>query len=500
VSGRLGIRGAVRGFAALAGATVAGQVIGFVALAIVARRVGPDNLGDYAFAAVFTAYVLVVTDLGLSVYGIREIAREPGRTREIAGQVLALRCLSFAILAAAIVPLSAVLAPNSHARTFILILTVGYLPQLVGLDWVLRARGGFGAVAALTLGGQVVYGALVPILVTDGYAGTRIYAWLNVAGVAITFVGASAIAVRRYGPPILRTSTRQLWTRLRGSAPLGITFALGLLYTGVNTLLLGYLGTPADVGVYGVALRLPLALALLASVWISAFLPHASELAKRDPRGLLDQIGRLASLGIVVALPIAAVSAVIATPLMRELFGPEFAAAGAPFRWLMLWAALVLVATNFNNALLALDEERWLMAGMAGAVLVTVGVTLVLIPPFGTAGAGAGALLGEVTLVAFSIHRLGRTAGRVSLETGRLLRSALVTAAAAGVVFALRDAIPAVAATAAGGLVFVAGALATGAISPAEVRELLRRAPAEEPQPATAASSSSISGNTAPGA
>jgi O-antigen/teichoic acid export membrane protein len=109
----------------------------------------------------------------------------------------------------------------------------------------------------------------------------------------------------------------------------------------VNTLLLGYLGTPADVGIYGVALRLPLGLALLASVWISAFLPHASELAKRDPRGLLDQVGRLASLGIVVALPIAAISAVIATPLMRELFGSEFAAAGAPFRWLMLWAALV---------------------------------------------------------------------------------------------------------------------------------------------------------------
>ena len=76
-SGRLGIRGAVRGFAALAGATVAGQIIGFVALAIVARRVGPENLGDYAFAAVFTSYVLVVTDLGLSVYGTREIAREP---------------------------------------------------------------------------------------------------------------------------------------------------------------------------------------------------------------------------------------------------------------------------------------------------------------------------------------------------------------------------------------------------------------------------------------
>ena len=499
MSGRLGIRGAVRGFAALAGATVAGQVIGFVALAIVARRVGPDNLGDYAFAAVFTSYVLVVTDLGLSVYGTREIAREPERTREIAGQVLALRVVSFAVVAIALVPLSAVLAPNAHARTFILILTVGYVPQVLGLDWVLRARGSFAAMAALTLGGQAVYGALVPVLVTDGYPGAKVYAWLNVAGFAVTFFGASAIAVRRYGLPTLRANARELWTRLRRSAPLGVTFVLGLLFTGVNTLILGYLKTPADVGVYGVALRLPFALALLGSVWISAFLPHASELATRNPRALLDQVGRLASLAIVVALPIAAISAVIATPLMRELFGPEFAAAGAPFRWLMLWASLSLVATNFNNALLALDQEKWLMAGTAAAVVVTMAVTLALVPPFGTAGAGAGALLGEVALVAGSIYRLRRTAGRVSLETGRVVRAALVTIVAAGVVLALRDALPAVVAVAAGGLVFAAGAVAAGAIAPSEVRELLRRAP-EEPQPATAASSSSISGSTAPGA
>ena len=157
------------------------------------------------------------------------------------------------------------------------------MPQVLGLDWVLRPwrLRGDGRPRRSPFG-QVVYGALVPVLVTDGYPGAKVYAWLNVAGFAVTFFGASAIAVRRYGRPILRANARELWTRLRASAPLGVTFVLGLLFTGVNTLILGYLKSPADVGVYGVALRLPFALALLGSVWISAFLPHASELATRD--------------------------------------------------------------------------------------------------------------------------------------------------------------------------------------------------------------------------
>ncbi len=498
MSTRLGIRGAVRGFAALAAATAIGQLIGFFALAIVARRVGPDNLGDYAFAGVFTSYVLVVTDLGLSVYGIREIARAPERTDDVAGQVMALRLLSFIVVAALVVPLSALLAPNAHARTLILILSVGYVPQVLGLDWVLRARGGFTAMAALTLAGQVAYGALVPFLVGDGYSGTLTYAWLNVLGFAVTYLGATAIALHRYGLPVLRAGAREMWTRVRASAPLGMTFVLGLLYTGVNTLILGYLATPADVGAYGVALRLPIALSLLSSVWISAFLPHASELGARDPRGLLDQLGRLVSLAVIVALPVAVISAVLATPLMKELFGPEFSAAGPPFRWLMLWGALVLVATNFNNALLALDQEKWLLRGTAAAAVVTVAASLALVPAFKTAGAGFGALLGEIALVIYSIHRLNVRAGRVKLERGRLLRVVPVGIVTAGVALAMPDSVPAVVAAAIAGVVYAAGALAVRAVSPREIRTLLRRE--AEAQPEAVASTSSIPGSTAPGA
>jgi O-antigen/teichoic acid export membrane protein len=499
VSATGGIRGAVRGFAALAAATIAGQVIGFVALAIVARRVGPGNLGDYAFAAVFTAYVFVITDPGVSVYAIRQVARAPERTREVAGEVVGLRLALFVVIAAIVAPLSALIAPNSHARVLILILSVSYLPAVLGLDWVLRARGRFGVMAILTLAGQVVYGALVPILVTGGYSGTRTYAWLNVAGLAITFLGASATAVWAFGWPVLRARARALWGRLRSSSPLGVTLILGGLYTGVNTLLLGYLRPPQDVGEYGVALRLPLGLTLLSSVWISAFLPHASELAGRDPRRLLGQIGRLVGLATVVALPIATIGAVLATPLMSALFGPEFAGAGAPFRWLIIWAAIAFVATNYNNALLAFDDERWLMRGTAAAVLVTVALTFALAPPLGPAGAAFGAVVAECALVAYSIRRLTRRAGPVTLETGRIVRAVLLTAGTAGLVLALREVLPAVACAALSGVVYAAGAMACGAITPAEVRVLLRRE-REAAQPATAAASSaSSSGSTASG-
>ena len=207
VSGRLGIRGAVRGFAALAGATVAGPGHRLRR----ARHRGPPRRAGEPGRLRLRGRLHVVRAAWSRTSGCRstECARSRGnrsaRARSRA-RCLALRLVSFAVVAVALVPLSAVLAPNAHARTFILILTVGYVPQVVGLDWVLRARGSFGAMAALTLAGQVVYGALVPFLVTDGYPGTKIYAWLNVAGFAVTFFGASAIAVRRYGLPTLRAT------------------------------------------------------------------------------------------------------------------------------------------------------------------------------------------------------------------------------------------------------------------------------------------------------
>src|ERR1700744_2436934 len=80
------LRDVVGGFLALGTATALGQIIGFVVLTMVARRVGPENLGSYTFVKSFTTYCEIPIDFGVTIYAIREMAQHPDRARSIAGE------------------------------------------------------------------------------------------------------------------------------------------------------------------------------------------------------------------------------------------------------------------------------------------------------------------------------------------------------------------------------------------------------------------------------
>src|SRR4030042_2739485 len=56
-----------------------------------AHVVGTSRFGDLAFALAFTAYFSLLVSQGLGNYGVQEVARHPERTREYAGNILALR-------------------------------------------------------------------------------------------------------------------------------------------------------------------------------------------------------------------------------------------------------------------------------------------------------------------------------------------------------------------------------------------------------------------------
>ncbi len=58
------LRRVARGFTVLALATTATQAIGFVALAVAARRLGPENLGAFSFAQSLAVYFAIPMDFG----------------------------------------------------------------------------------------------------------------------------------------------------------------------------------------------------------------------------------------------------------------------------------------------------------------------------------------------------------------------------------------------------------------------------------------------------
>ncbi len=420
--GKEGIGHVIRGFGALAASQLVSQLIGFVALVYVARKVGATNLGAYTFALLLATYFNLFASVGIDYLAMRDIGQDVDDLGAVAGETLLLQGVLSVILYVLLLVMSPLLVPDHEVQHLVPIVGLTLLTTTFTLDWALLALGRTGSLALWRIIGQVFYAALIPVFIVGGEAGVVRYAWLNILGFAVTALGVMWVFFR-VSPARLKVSgVRALTLRLRRSIPFGYSRIMIQVYAGVSTLMVGYLESTRAVGIYAVAGKLPLALGTLASIWITVLFPYAARKLATDVKGFVEDLGQILTAALVIGAAVVVGALLCAGTVMTALFGNSFAAASEPFALLAIASALILVQANFSNVLLAGGDERYFVVIMTVAAVVVVVLNLILIPPFGTNGAAMATVLGEVFLTAFTFVAVRRRLGPVPLETSRLLR------------------------------------------------------------------------------
>jgi O-antigen/teichoic acid export membrane protein len=462
----------VRSFAVLASSNLLMQIISFVALAIVARRVGPEVFGAYAFTLAVVTFVQLPITSGITNLGVRDVAKNPARVREIAGEIFALQLLLALALYVVIVVAGPLIAPTEEA---------GDLMPIVGLmlftgtsfEWTLQGLQDMRPVAVARLVGHAAFGLAVPFFVVSGYEGIERYAWLFVGGLVLKQVLTVVFLVRAVGWPRFRVRAGQLRGRLRASLAMGFAVIMVQIYYQIDLVMLGYLSTAEAVGEYGVAYRIPTAILAVGTMWGAAMFPHSAALADVDRDKLRRDVGQFAALMTLIALPLAACAPFVAEGLMTAMFGDAFADAGTPFALLMVAVGLSLIAGNFVSAVLGMGGDKKFALGVTLAAMLNVGLNLFFIPWWGTTGAALATIAAEILVLTYLTIITRRLLGGIEMAWGRVLRVAGATVPAVASLALLHDVLPALALVAVGGTVYVVSALALKAIRVSELNVLL---------------------------
>jgi O-antigen/teichoic acid export membrane protein len=418
------LRRVVRGFGGLAAGSLISQLIGFAALLYVARRTGATNLGAYTFALLLATYFNLFASLGIDYLATRDIAQGTNSLGSIVGETLVLQGALSVILYIALVALAPVLATNHEVERMIPIVGLILLTTTFTLDWALFALGRSHSIALWRLIGQVVYAALVPLLVIGGRSGIFHYAWLTILGLVVTSLGLMLVFLRVATTRLHVSGPRALLLRLHRSMPFAYSLVMIQIYGGIGTLMLGYLDSTHAVGIYAVASKLPWALIAFANLWLNVFFPHTAQRLLADASGFAHDLGRIVTATIVIAAAATVGALLCAGTLMVTLFGASFQAASVPFALLSGAAALVLLQANFSNVLLAGGSQRYYAVVVTIAAACIVLFNLILIPLLGTLGAAIATLCGEIGLTTLTLVGVRRRLGPFPLEAGRLFRGA----------------------------------------------------------------------------
>lgn len=465
--------------AVLVSGEVAGRLLSLVAVASLARRLDADGFGLISFAGALVGYFGLAVNCGLELIGSREIARQPERLPATVATVQVLRLALAGAACAGLLALAAALPIRPEARLLVGLYGL-VLPVLaVNLGWAFQGAERMTGFAGATLAGQAVFagGVLLTVRSRDDLLRVplvQVAAELTAAAILL------ALFAGRYGRPRGGLDGARAWSSLRAAGPLFLGRAIRGAALSADVLALRFFLGDASVGLYAASSRILYFLLALTALYFTNLYPTLSRVAAREPAVRRALIARSLRFTALVAAPVAVAGVVLAEPLVTAVFSARYAAAVPPFRLHIIALAFMMLAGNYRTVLVALGHQAADTRVVAAGALVTVGLTLALVPRLGPPGAALAFLAGEAGILALGRRAVARRglAEPLAAHLARPLAASLPMALA----LLATGAAPLVVRVAAGAAVYAVSALAVRAISIAELRAaLFRSAPAPAP-------------------
>lgn len=418
-------------------AQAAVKLINVVVSIMVVRYLGTDELGRYAYVLAFVYPFGVLADFGLSTYAIREVSRD--RSREPHEISILRRALVLLAGVGWLGMMGTAMAVHSDRLIWLCVAMAGLAPLLssLAIPWLVRmiVREDFQKVSVYQVSASLLGSAATLVVLLSG--GTMVWLLVGalVAGgmavlVAHALAGGGAASVAVPWGAVLPVFRRVF--------PLGIMMLGYALYYRIDMVMLEWMRTPREVGLYAAAYRfLDLAIALTAAL-TSPLFTRLSAMATRDPSGVRAVLEQAWNPLLALGLPIVIGIAWIADPLAVVFFGLPFEEAG-PLLAILIWGGLPILLIALPNHALIAGDRVWPLAGVYGfSALVNIAANLVLIPQWGAAGASMATVLCEWMNLAAVIYLVKAQCGMV-LWTAGLWRVAAALAMMGAVLLVMRD-------------------------------------------------------------
>jgi O-antigen/teichoic acid export membrane protein len=389
-----------------------GMLASVVSVAMTARYLGPGRYGQLTIAVVFIGMWTYLGDLGIGAVIVRRVTSGRGeleRLVRVNSGLALVYCIPLTTLAA----LSGLLIyRDSDVRVMLVVLSAGplMLTMTTRFEPVFLATVRFSAVAISDVAARLATLAMVACLV----AARADLIWFAVAQLippALQLLIQGTAAARHISlRPIF--APREVADLLRESLPLMAVALITVLYWRADGVILSLLSTHSEVGVYGLAGMIAGTIPMLAVLFLKSTLSTATGLFSRDVAAFAGFLRRSVELMCFVAVPVAVVGALLASPLIG-FFGDEaFVPRGAPTLALLFVAtAAQCVAATLGQGLFACGQQRFLLLSGIVELAFNVVLNLALDGRFGAVGAGFALACNEVCSVMVASWWLHRRCG-----------------------------------------------------------------------------------------
>ena len=384
---------------------MAGLVAGFALGVVLARVLGPEEFGIYGLVTTVSLLAVTVAQLGTPQLAVRELAVRSARGdwagvkailyRFGAATMLAATVLGVAALAIAwfvVPPRHMVYVLQAALLTASMSITALAASELRGLGALMK-----GQVMDIFVRPGLTFLIVLAIVVAARPLSAEAALWIQ-TGVTLLAAIVSLAWLRGVLPPEARAvpaSAELHW--LRAALPLGAVDVLRQLDGAYGVILVGWLASAVELGVFRVAVACVVLASMPVTILHIILAPSVSRLNEFGEKAELQRLLTWTAAALIgVMIPITLAAWLIGRPLIAFVFGAPYAGA-----WLALFlltcAQLVNGLFGMGPILLAMcGGERQLIRIYAIAVGAAIVAAIPMTVAWGSAGAAAATIISAV--------------------------------------------------------------------------------------------------------
>ncbi len=397
--------------------TMSSFIFPLITFPYVSRILLPEGMGKVAMATAVVAYFALLARLGIPMYGIRACAEVRDDKAQLSKVVHELFLINLGMtIFSYLLFFGTVFTVPSFRTESVLYLIIGstLFFETIGVEWLYKGleeysyityRSIFFKFVALaatfllvhTRADYIKYGAIT-ILAASASNLLNLYNLRKY----ITFKPFSGYSFKPHVKPILFFFT---------------TTCAIVIYTQLNTVILGLLKTNADVGLYDSAMKIKNILVSVVTALGAVLLPRASYYVKQ---GLFEDFAKITEKAIhfvcMLALPLIAYFILFATNGIHFLSGKQFDGAILPMQIILPTIFLIGLTTVIGiQVLVPLGREKEVFYSVAVGGVIDLAACLLLIPEYAVVGAAISNLLAELTVFVLQIYYVRQCKDKVNI-------------------------------------------------------------------------------------
>lgn len=380
---------------------VAAQSVTFLTAILLARLLGADGYGIYAFALAVLSLLGMVVTLGLPGYLIREVARaradgDFGTLRHLMSKGMRLSFTAAIICASAAGALVFAFLDIADQRIkATLVALVALVPLALAAIFTSTLSGLGHPTASFSMDALVrpvvmLVAATVIFVWLPGFGAPIVIIWVQVAA-SVVLCGLAFLILRPKLPAVTvaaQASSQKPPKVLRNALPFLALSGVAFVNNQTDILMLGLLRPAEDVGVYRVAVQMSAVVAFGLNALNVVLAPQIAHSYKRgDREKLRNDIARSTWLSFLVGIAPALLLLGFGGSIAVFVFGSEFTMAATPIS-ILVFGQMINVAMGPVGYIMTMTcREKTAMHVLAGAAFLNVALNASLIPIYGMVGA-----------------------------------------------------------------------------------------------------------------